>query len=121
MTATLGPTALALAFLAAWNEPDPDAREAALAALVAPGLRYADPHLPALLEGSEAYLAQIRRFRERFPSLRAEPAAAFQYHQGFVLIPWRLLRPDGALHQAGMWVVERDERGRIRLIVAFEA
>lgn len=121
MTASLGPTALALAFLAAWNEPDPDTREAALTALLAPGLRYADPHLPALLEGTDAYLAQLRRWRERFPGLRAEPTAAFQYHQGFVLIPWRMLRPDGAVHQAGQWVIERDEHGRIRLLVMFEA
>jgi hypothetical protein len=121
MTAALGPTALALAFPAAWNEADAEAREAALGALLAPGLRYADPHLPALVEGSAAYLAHLRRFRERFPGLRAEPTAAFQYHQGFVLIPWRMLRPDGALHQAGQWVTERDEHGRIRLLVVFEA
>lgn len=121
MTAALGPTALALAFLAAWNEPDAQAREAALASLLAPDLRYADPHLPALLEGKDAYLAQLRRVRERFPGLHVEPSAAFQYHQGFVLIPWRMLRPDGALHLAGQWVIERDEQGRIRLIVVFEA
>ena len=92
-------------WFAAWSQPDPSLREAALSPLVSPGVRFRDRF--SLVEGIEdlkPHLAAVHRF---MPGMRLSRDGEIRHCQGLVLADWVAESVDG------------QERGRGTNLFAF--
>jgi uncharacterized protein YndB with AHSA1/START domain len=102
------------AWFAAWNEPDPAARRAALAAAVAGAVSFQDRF--ACTRGLDELLAHIDAARRHAPATLARDGAVAGC-QGTALARWTATAPDGAPLGRGANVFELDADGRIARVV----
>jgi len=111
------PDFIAEAYLATWNEPDPDDRMAVLQARWAEDSHYADPMMKGC--GHEGIAAMIAGARERFPGHTFCLATAPDGHGDVVRFSWTLLSPQETPVARGTDFVRLDEHGRIASVTGF--
>lgn len=101
----------------AWSEPDAAGREAALASLVAPDVRFRDRF--SLIEGVEdlkPHLAAVHRF---MPGLRLSREGEIRHCQGMVLADWVARTVEGQERGRGTNVFVFGAGGRMASITGF--
>lgn len=105
-------------YVAAWNEPDADARRRAVAELWTEDGAYTDPL--AAVEGHEAIAALIAGVREHFPGHAFELMDNVDAHHDVVRFGWELV-PEGGGESAvaGFDVAVVAEDGRLRNVYGF--
>jgi hypothetical protein len=108
---------LAGRYLAAWNETDPAARSAALAALFADDVRYTDPLVTA--EGRDALDATIGAVQGQFPGFAFRLAGPVDAHHDQLRFTWELGPAGQEAPVAGFDVAVLDGDGRIRTVLGF--
>jgi hypothetical protein len=108
---------LAGRYLAAWNETDPAARGAALAALFADDVRYTDPLVTA--EGRDALDATIGAVQGQFPGFAFRLAGPVDAHHDQLRFTWELGPAGQEAPVAGFDVAVLDGDGRIRTGLGF--
>jgi hypothetical protein len=114
MTAT---TELADRYLAAWNETDPAARAAAMAALFTDDVRYSDPLVTA--DGVAALDATIGAVQQQFPGFVFRLAGPVDAHHDQFRFTWELGPAGQEAPVAGFDVAVVDADGRIRTVLGF--
>lgn len=114
MTAT---TAHADRYLAAWNEPDPEARRTAVAEVFSDDVRYTDPMVD--VRGAEALAATIGAVQAQFPGFVFRLAGPADAHHDQVRFTWEL-GPEGLEAPiVGSDVALLDGDGRISAVLGF--
>jgi SnoaL-like domain len=108
---------LAGRYLAAWNETDPAARAAALAALFAADVRYTDPLVTA--EGRDALDATIGAVQQQFPGFAFRLAGPVDAHHDQLRFAWELGPAGQDAPVAGFDVAVVDDSGRIATVLGF--
>lgn len=112
-------SALADAFVALWNEPDPAARAANIAANWAPhalhrvGERRVRGADELLARVGAAHDRNVREAGHRFarqPGVQVLDALVLD---ALVLVPWAMVAADGRVAATGLDVLQCDPRGRI--------
>ena len=81
-------------YFAMWNETDPAARRAAIAATWSPDARYRDPLFAAA--GHDALDAMVVAVHEHYPGCRFRPAGDPDAHHDRARWGWEFVGPDGA-------------------------
>jgi hypothetical protein len=111
------PEAIAREYLAVWNQPDAERRQADMAQRWTDDARYADPMMAA--SGRDAIGVMIEQARAQFPghafALRGQPDS----HRDFVRFSWTLAPADGTPVGGGTDVVRLDADGRIAEVIGF--
>ena len=105
------------AYVAAWGEPDDEARRELLERAWADDGLYCDPL--ATVVGRDALVAHIGGFRERMPGHRIVLTTVVDEHDGWLRFGWRILDASGAPALDGLDVGELGPDGRLRRIVGF--
>ena len=108
---------LADRYLAAWNETDPAARTAAVAALFADDVLYTDPLVAA--EGRPALEATIAAVQQRFPGFVFRLSGTADAHHAQLRFGWELGPAGQDAPIAGSDVALVDEGGRISTVLGF--
>ena len=108
---------LAGRYLAAWNETDPAARGAALAALFADDVHYTDPLVTA--EGRDALDATIGAVQQQFPGFAFRLAGPVDAHHDQLRFTWELGPAGQEAPVAGFDVAVLDGDGRIETVLGF--
>lgn len=103
-------------YIATWNETDPAARRAAIAAVWAEGGSYVDPLMAAT--GHDALDAMIAGVQARFPGLEMRRAGAVDGHNDRARFGWEL-GPAGAPGLVGGIDVAMVSDGRLSSITGF--
>ena len=94
-----------------WSDPDPDAREQALAAVVTPDVRFRDRF--SLTDGVAELLPHISATQQFMPGVHLERRGTLRHCQGTILAEWVALGPGGAEQGQGTNVFELDADGQI--------
>ncbi|MFZ2173342.1 MAG: nuclear transport factor 2 family protein [Rhodococcus sp. (in: high G+C Gram-positive bacteria)] len=108
---------LVQAYLAIWNETDTDKRDAMVAELWADDGRCVDPIGAA--EGPGAVSALIRSVQQQFDGMRFELAGDVDAHHDQARFTWELGPVGGDALVVGFDVLERDQAGKVRLVLGF--
>ena len=110
-------TRIAERYLAVWNEEDPTARHAMVAADFTPDAVYLDPMMRA--SGHDGILALIAGTRQHFPGHRFQLNGTPDGHNDVVRFSWRLCGPDGteALRRTDIAALAAD--GRVARVTGF--
>lgn len=107
------------AWFAAWSDPEAATRDAAVARIVAPEIRFRDRFsLVSGLDDIRAHLAAVHRF---MPGLRIAREGAARHCQGVLLADWVARSLDGAEKGRGTNVFTLAGDGRIVDVVGFWA
>ena len=103
------------AWFAAWSDPERTTREAEVARIADPSIRFRDRYsLVTGLEDLFAHLAAVHRF---MPGLRIERTGAVRHCQGVVVADWLATAADGTERGRGQNVFTRGGDGRIADVV----
>jgi hypothetical protein len=103
-----------------WNEVDPTARQAVIAATWSPEASYIDPLFDAA--GYEALAAMVAAVHERFPGHRFRLAGAIDAHHARARWDWELAGPAGGVPvAAGVDFAMLAPDGRLRAVTGFFA
>lgn len=105
------------AYVAAWDEPDGEARRALLERAWADDGVYCDPRV--LVEGREALADHIGAVLAGRPGFRIVASSGVEAHHDCVRFGWRLLDPDGAVAVDGVDFGVLGADGRLNRIVGF--
>ena len=108
---------LAQRYIAAWNETDPQARQALVEELYTEDARYTDPLGDA--EGREAIAATIEAVQKEFPGFRFRLAGPVDAHHDQARFGWELGPVGEAPPIAGFDVVIGDGKGKLRTVLGF--
>jgi hypothetical protein len=117
MTTTSQPTAIAQAYLAAWNEADDLRRRELLEQGWAHDARYSDPLMGG--ENRDGIARMIGAARTRFPGHGFTLSGTPDGHGNFVRFSWTLAPQGGSPVAGGTDVVRLDAEGRIAEVVGF--
>ncbi len=109
--------AAVLAYVAAWNEDDPNQRRKLLESCWATSGTFTTGQRQ--LVGRDALLAAIADFRRRCPGDRAVLIGEVREQQGYFRVSGCVERPDGTTYGAVTDFGEVDSSGRIVSIVTF--
>ncbi len=104
-------------YLAVWNETDPAARRAGIAALFAGDVRYVDPI--AAVQGHDGLDGLIGAVQQQFPGLVFSPGGPVDAHHDQARFTWHLGRAGEEPLVVGFDVAQRDASGRIDLVLGF--
>lgn len=104
-------------YMAAWNEPDEDARRKLLDEAWTDDGEYSDP--TAEVAGREALVSHIGRFMEQMPGFRVVGTSGIDTHHGFARFTWGMDDASGARILDGIDFVELARDGRIGRITGF--
>lgn len=104
-------------YVAAWAEPDEDARRALVERCWAPDGTYQDPLGRA--EGRDGLVQHIAGFLERFPGHRIDLASGVDTHDRWLRFAWVIRGPDSAAVLDGVDFGALDDAGLLRSIVGF--
>jgi uncharacterized protein YndB with AHSA1/START domain len=103
------------AWFAAWSDPERTTREAEVARIADPAIRFRDRYsLVTGLDDLFAHLAAVHRF---MPGLRIERTGAVRHCQGIVVADWVARSADGAERGRGQNVFTLAGDGRIADVV----
>jgi hypothetical protein len=116
MSDTRTATDLVSRYLAAWNEPHPTARRAAIASVFHADARYVDPM--ADVTGTDALDAAIAGVQGQFPGFEFTALQAADAHHDVIRFWWGL-GPAGAEPIVTGFDVAVIEDGRIRTVLGF--
>ena len=105
------------AYCASWNQGDPAARTAQLAAVLTETARYTDPRTDAV--GAAALSAHIGSVQAARPGARILRTTAIDTHHGFARFGFQAVGADGSELLHGVDVVELTDDGRIARITGF--
>lgn len=105
------------AYLAMWNETDPDRRAETIARAWAADGSYVDPQLEA--RGHAALSELVAAVHERFPGHRFRRTSGIDAHHGEARFAWELAAPDGAITVAGLDVAALADDGRLQRVTGF--
>jgi uncharacterized protein YndB with AHSA1/START domain len=107
------------AWFTAWTEPDADRRRAALAAWVAPDVRFRDPNGDVYdLDELVIHIGAALRF---MPGVKLEPRGKPRRVHDVALVDWAAVKPDGATAMTGTNVVRFASDGKITEVVGVPA
>ncbi len=108
---------LAAAYIAAWNETDPEARRELVAKVWSADGRYIDPMAEA--EGIDAIDATVGAVQQQFPGMVFNLAGPVDSHHDQARFRWEL-GPAGAPGLIeGFDVVHRNRDGKLALVLGF--
>jgi hypothetical protein len=110
-------TTLAERYIAAWNEPDADARRRAVTELWTDDGRYVDPLVEAA--GPEVIAATIGAVQAQFPGFVFRLAGPVDGHHEQLRFSWELGPAGEAAPIAGSDVAVTDGNGRLRTVLGF--
>ena len=105
------------AYLAAWNETDPTARNALVERSLGADLWYRDPMLEA--DGLVAFDAMVAAVQDQFPGLVMRRTSDVDAHHDLVRFSWALGAPGADPAVAGVDMAKFDGEGRLHRIVGF--
>ena len=108
---------LAERYIAAWNEPDADARRRAVAELWTDDGRYVDPLVE--VAGTEGIAAAIGAVQGQFPGFVFRLAGPVDGHHEQLRFSWELGPEGAAAPIAGSDVAVTDGNGRLRTVLGF--
>ncbi|HEX5214604.1 MAG TPA: SRPBCC domain-containing protein [Vicinamibacterales bacterium] len=104
-------------WLALWAEPDPAARQAALAAIADDGVRFGDRY--SRVEGRDDLLPHIAAAQRFMPGMRMARDGNVRHCQGLVLADFTMTGPDGVVKGKGTNVFEFGPDGKILRVTGF--
>ena len=104
-------------YLAAWNEPDDDARAALVEAALGADLWYRDAMLEA--DGRDAFNAVLGAVQAQFPGLVMRRTSAVDAHHDLVRFNWAFGTPGEDPAVAGVDVAKFDADGKLHRIIGF--
>ena len=116
-TAPMDPKHAAAMYMAAWDEPDENARRAILDEVWVSDGVYVDPLGRA--DGREGLVQHIAGYQQQFAGHTMEPTTGVDAHDGYLRFSWHMLDPDGNEVMEGVDFGSYDDNGRITLIVGF--
>ncbi len=105
------------AYLAMWNETDPDRRAESVERVWAVDGRYLDPQLEA--QGHAAIGQMVAAVQARFPGARFRRTSGVDVHHNQCRFGWELVSSDGMLVVAGIDVGMLGPDGRLRSVIGF--
>ena len=105
------------AYLAAWNERDPELRAELVARVWAPDGQLIDPPLAAA--GHEGISNMAAALQQQFAGHHFRRATGIDAHHGHLRFGWELVGPDWSVTIAGTDVGELAGDGRLRRITGF--
>src|SRR3954451_237315 len=106
------------AYIAMWNERDPDARRAIVAEAWSPAATYLDPLMSG--EGPDGIDAMVAGAQAQFPGQRFKLTAGPHHLHDRVLLAWRRVDKDGGAEVArGVDYATIDGDGRLRTATGF--
>jgi hypothetical protein len=105
------------AYLAMWNETDPETRSKVIEQAWTSDCRYVDPLLEA--GGYSALSEMVDGVQAHYQGHRFRRVSAIDTHHDQVRFGWELVGPDGALTVAGIDVGELAADGRLCRITGF--
>jgi len=123
MTTTNDPTTASVdttaidTYLAAWNEPDDDARSALVEAALGADLWYRDAMLEA--DGRDAFNAVLGAVQAQFPGLVMRRTSTVDAHHDLVRFNWAFGAPGEDPAIAGVDVAKFDADGKLHRIIGF--
>ena len=123
MTTTNDPTTASIdttaidTYLAAWNEPDDDARSALVESALGADLWYRDAMLEA--DGRDAFNAVLGAVQAQFPGLVMRRTSAVDAHHDLVRFNWAFGAPGEEPAVAGVDVAKFDAEGKLHRIIGF--
>jgi hypothetical protein len=103
-------------YLAAWNEPDAEARRALVERAFTPDATYVDAHRSGA--GHDGLDAMIAAARDGLPGHRVEPIADVDAHNDRVRFSWTLVGPDGPVAIGRDFAIVGAD-GRLRDVTGF--
>ncbi|SCG49974.1 nuclear transport factor 2 family protein [Micromonospora coxensis] len=105
-------------YLAVWNEPDAEARAAAVASLFTPDATYTDPL--AAVRGHQEITAVVTGVRDTFPGHVLRRHGIVDGHHDVVRFGWELVAAEGGDPVVvGFDVAVCDPDGRVRVVHGF--
>lgn len=104
------------AYLAAWNEPDPDRRAQLVERAWTADGRYRDPMLEA--DGRAAIAELAAGVQAAYPGTTFRRTTEIDGHHDSLRFGWELAGPDGTV-VAGLDVAELAPDGRLRSVTGF--
>jgi len=104
-------------YLAVWNEPDTDARTAAIAEIWAVDGHYTDPL--SAVTGRADFGAMVAKVREMFPGHTFRRYGEVDGHHDTARFGWEMLSGTGDSTVVGFDVMALAPDGRIRAIYGF--
>jgi hypothetical protein len=110
-------TTLAERYIAAWNEPDADARRRAVAELWTDDGRYVDPLVE--VAGTDGIAATIGAVQQQFPGFVFRLAGPVDGHHEQLRFSWELGPAGQEAPIAGSDVAVTDGNGRLRTVLGF--
>ncbi len=105
------------AFLAAWGDPDPEARRRLLESSADPEVSCRDAYTAT--EGLEDLLANLEAIQLHMPGLRLAREGDIRLCHGAALARWTANRSDGGIAGRGMSFYDLSADGRIARVTAF--
>jgi hypothetical protein len=105
------------AYLAGWNEPDPDRRRELVVRAFAEDATYLDPLMSG--EGQDGIDAMIAGAQQQFPGHRFELAEGPDANHDVVRFAWHLVGEGGARVATGIDFGVLAEDGRLRTVTGF--
>jgi hypothetical protein len=106
------------AYIAMWNERDPDARRAIVSEAWSADATYLDPLMSG--EGPDGIDAMVAGAQAQFPGQRFELTAGPDQHHDRVRFAWRMVGEDGGAEVArGVDFATLDADGRLRSVTGF--
>ena len=106
------------AYIAMWNERDPDARRAIVEQAWSADATYLDPIMSG--EGRDGIDAMVAGAQAQFPGHRFELIAGPDQHHDRVRFAWRMVGEDGGAEAArGVDFATLDGDGRLRSVTGF--
>jgi SnoaL-like domain len=104
-------------YIAMWNETDPSARRAIITSLWAEDAQYIDPLVAAA--GYDEIDATVAAVQQQFAGMVFRLASAVDAHHDQARFTWELGPAGGPALVVGFDVAQRDEDGRLRLVLGF--
>lgn len=114
-----GAPAIVDAWFDAWAEPDVDARERALSAMVASGIRFRDRY--SSIDSIGDLLAHITAAQQFMPGIRMRRSGDVRHCQGMVLADFIARSADGRERASGTNVFVFGPDGRLQSVTGFTA
>jgi uncharacterized protein YndB with AHSA1/START domain len=104
-------------WFAMWSDSDAASRNAALAALAAPGVRMRDRF--SAVDGVEDLMEHIAAAQRFMPGLRLQREGNARHCQGVVVADWIAVGPDGQPRGRGTNVFTLDPDGKVETVTGF--
>jgi SnoaL-like domain len=104
-------------YIAAWNQTDAAARRALVGEIWAADGRYIDPLADVC--GPDQLDAVIGAVQQQFPGMRFRLAGPVDAHHDQARFTWELVADGAGAVVVGFDVAQRDEDGRLALVLGF--